>query len=195
MVPNRSITHEIEGARGFLECLSCLNNGRVTGDWLDSLELFDPVSARPSLFAVGVYSRTGSEFVGCARCGGDELIVSDTEGFGSFRSESWVEVLDLLEVLEGIDEDQREAFLAFCGNQHFYDLDALAHSFESCYRGSFDSWSAYVDDYIEQTAHFDGLPEWVERYFDAAHFGRDLAHDYTVLEHGSGVFVFSEVGV
>lgn len=56
-----------------------------------------------------------------------------------------------------------------------------------CHIGSADSWSEYVEDYVDN--HI-SIPEHLQGYFDYDAYGQDLRHDYTVADTNGGVWVF-----
>ena len=57
--------------------------------------------------------------------------------------------------------------------------------------GSADSWSDYVEDYVDDIGMLSSGDKDLRPYFDYEAYGRDLRHDFTVAESSNGVEVFS----
>ena len=116
-----------------------------------------------------------------------ELMFQDYESFPSaFYGESYLDerLWDWL-ALDKHDRAVVEAWLDDVGGDDSIEYILDRHI------GSADSWSDYVEEYIDQTGMLDGIPDHLQNYFDYEAFGRNLRHNFTVAETSDGVVVFS----
>jgi len=115
-----------------------------------------------------------------------ELMFQDYESFpNAFYGESYLD--ERLWEWLALDNGEREIVEAWVDNVG--GTDSIKYILE-CYAGSADSWTQYIEDYIDSIGMLDSVPDHLQRYFDHEAYGRDLRHDYTVAETPDGVVVF-----
>lgn len=149
--------------RVWVGCLGCYNSGRLIGQWVEGTSAGD--TERVSL----------SDSDGrCLNCGGDEFWVFDHENFGGLISGecSPMEAQEKAELLESVDDDEREVLEAWVSNIGVKNLDI--DQMRECYAGEFDSDEAFAYEYVESCGLLSDIPESVTNYFDYAALGRDM---------------------
>lgn len=104
-----------------------------------------------------------------------ELFFQDFEGIPryfisecSIDSEFW----DYMNYDDGHDGDAKEAYVNL-----FNEWDS--NDFEERLYGRFDSDTDLAYGYVENTGVLDGVPSYLQNYFDYEKFGRDLAMDFS----------------
>lgn len=167
-------TIETTSPRAWVGCLGCYNAGALNGAWLEGAEAGDIAKAvkvieRESYFGEGLVTI-------CAKCGSDEFWVFDHEGFeGLIKGEcSPMEAQEKAELLESVEEGEREAFRAWISATDNTDPDAMREA----YVGQFDSYTELAEYFIDECQALE-IPESVARYFDYEAYGRDLSYDLT----------------
>lgn len=182
--------------RIYVACLASYNNGVLHGDWID-LEGMDADGVREEIATILRESPHPNVRVPCPDCGAhyneaaafnaacgtcnnvgsvpsaEEWAVHDYDDLSS----SWGEHPDLdklcefVETLEELDEDEREAFIAYRDNEGDHvDLE----SFRDAYAGKFDSWADFAESLIDEQGVLQEVPAELARYFDYESYGRDL---------------------
>jgi antirestriction protein len=111
-----------------------------------------------------------------------ELMFQDCEGFPrELYGESHLD--DRIWEWLGLDKDTREIVSAWLDANG--GTDSLDYIVES-YAGHWDSWDAYVYQYVGDMGLLANAPEEIANYFDYESFGRVLSYDYTVANADSG---------
>lgn len=84
-------------------------------------------------------------------------------------------IFEVLEALENMEENQKEAFLIWCSNGHHSlsdaDIDDLKSEFENDYIGEYDSEEDFARELVEER---NDLSEFAKQYFDYEAYARDL---------------------
>jgi antirestriction protein len=155
--------------RVWVGCLACYNDGRLQGEWVSAVDAAD--------------------FVPCERPTHEEYWCFDLESFPKGSGEmSPMEAARIGEVLVGVEDSQRGAFLAYLENFHG-DLDYVSEHFDGAYMGEWGSFREYVEE--SECIPWDRIPEDLHAYFDVQGFADDLAYGYTVISASSYmVYVF-----
>jgi len=109
----------------------------------------------------------------------EEWIVADYEDVPSCFVSEW-----------SIDEKfftYQEALESSCLDEEVFkagvSLGVPLDKIEEAYAGSFDSDTDLAYDYIESTGMLADVPESVTYYFDYSSYGRDLAINYSEMDH------------
>lgn len=198
------MTDEIE-FRVWIGCLACYNNGGLVGQWYDASEAGDVTVGQ-------VHELTAEPPSGWH----EELWCFDIEApHPSLARE--MSPMEAHKIYEQIEEAREalsncpwQAFVAYAGNQHA-DLDwDMASEAEDHYRGEFDSFRDYADEYADEWLGVPSTPcdgrvwddamrelgdrmEFAVRHFDYAGHARDFQMGHTVFDApGGGVYVFSD---
>ena len=159
-------------ARVWIGCLACYNSGRLTGQWYDARE-----AGEVTTDALHIDS-------GClAPVSHDELWVMDHEGLPISGECSPAEAQEWAEVLDAVDEWQRDALLAWVRSGDYVaegrgDLPSLP-DFEERYAGEWDSFREYAENLADDIGMLADVPDELAAYFDWDAWTRDLAYDYT----------------
>jgi antirestriction protein len=170
-----------ETMRVWVGCLSCYNDGRLIGAWVDATE--------------------AAEFVPCDRPGCEEWWVFDTDGLPTDGECSPVYAAALASLISEVEEWQRPALVAWIGeNRYSVDSDGLPllDDFNEAYCGEWESRSEYAEDLAEQCGYLPGDSEIEDnpllRYVDWDAWTRDLfLMGYYSIPAPRGVFVFRNV--
>lgn len=157
-------------------CLACYNNGNLNGEWMEPSDGPD--------WKCGVTDLYPHE----------ETWVMDHEGLPIRGECSPYTAARIAETVEQADEHERGAFLAWLADSEDRIRSDDAYStFEDRYRGEWDSFRAYAEDYADSTDLLAGVSDEVQGYFDWESWSRNLAHDYTVIKTDNyNVYVFSD---
>lgn len=133
-----------------------------------------------SCAAISFGCRTKELICKCATCKGtgkvpsaEEWAVHDYDDVpGEWGAHPDLDKLcEFVETLEELEEDEREAFIAYRDNEGDHvDLE----SFRDAYAGKFDSWADFAESLIDEQGVLQGVPAELARYFDYESYGRDL---------------------
>lgn len=165
--------------RVWIGCLSCYNEGRLVGEWVDATNAGD---------------LTPNDLHGIPTTH-EELWVFDLEGFPRGTGEMSPTVsVPWGELFEEVGETQWLALLSWvetgCYVADSNDLPC-ASDFEDRYYGCWDSESDYAAHFAEEMGVWDEVPEHLHSYFDLDAWWRDERYDYTICDApDGGVFIF-----
>jgi len=142
------------------------------GRWLD-------LDGDDAQAAVEVISRDGALEVGAF----------DSEGFGSIRSESVPELMELAKA--ALTSRDAEAFIAYVAHTG-QDAASAEGEFDDAYCGRWDDEEAFAANLADEVMD---IPERIRPYFDDEKFARDLFMGDYFSERSAdgGVFVFRHV--
>ena len=141
----------------FVSTYNKYNTGSTKGEWLTLSNFADPQA---------FYSK-------CQDIHKDdqdpEFMFKDHEGVpSSLISESYIDdrVFELLNM--GLEDDEQTAFIEYMSNQDFYwdDLQEAYNSFESAYRGNWDTLQDYTDEEAEERFNLAHRADEISLYFD-----------------------------
>lgn len=167
--------------RVWIGCLACYNAGRLIGEWFPAVDAGDVTTYDVH----GAHSRADSH---------DELWVMDHEYLPITGECSPAEAAAWAELLDSVDEWQRDAFRAWVtAGDYSHDGDGLpsVSDFEDAYCGEWDTFQQYAEELAEDTGLLAGVPDEFVGYFDWQAWARDLAYDYNTADAPShGVYVF-----
>ncbi|WP_321779722.1 antirestriction protein ArdA [Schaalia cardiffensis] len=172
-------TVTIASPRVWVGCLSCYNEGRLVGEWVD---------------AEGAGDLTSDDLHGTPTTH-EELWVFDLEGFprgiGEMSPSAAVPWGDLF---EEVGEAQWPALLAWVETGCYVaDSDDLpcASDFEDRFCGCWDSESDYASHLAEELGIWDEVPAHLHSYFNLDAWWGDERHDYTIADApDGGIYVF-----
>ncbi len=197
----------------YIGVLADYNSGRLHGGWIDcegkdADELQEEVNGflRTSHYPNVLVNcpHIGEALPGkCPVCGSDipeteehkqipsaeEFAIHDSEGFYGLLSEN--SSLSDVETLAELISEYGEAYALYAG---YLGGDSLptAAQFEDAYRGTYDTFQAYAEEFVEETGLLSEMPENLRGYFDMEAYARDLSQDYIAVDTSShDVAVFS----
>ena len=173
-------TLEMTEPKAWVGCLGCYNSGELNGAWVDGVEAGD-ISKAVKL-KIGEPSIYGENCPVCVKCGSDEFWVFDHEGFNGLISGecSPSEAQEKAELLASVEEEEREAFIAWLALGMGEDLEAMIEA----YIGEFATNTELADYFLESGAL--EIPDNIRPYFDYEAYGRDLSYD--LMGHGTHYF-------
>jgi antirestriction protein len=124
--------------------------------------------------------------------GADEWYIGDYDEFPNLGEHADLSRIEAIaEILAGLPEHSREAFIAFVK----YQGADYAENFEEAYNGEYESIGQYAYELLADvySGEIKALPEYIANHIDWDSVGRDLelSGDYWTLATGSGgVWVF-----
>lgn len=162
--------------RVWVGCLACYNAGRLRGKWITAERMAEEIDAeRVTFLGLGVPSDRGTV---CALCGGDEWDIMDHENVPR-DCQSVRGFMDNADALVEMDADVLERLIVLGdwlgGSMSFNDLFQYD---EDNYRGQWDTFKEYAENYADEVGDLDAMPEHLRDYFDIDAYARDLAFDY-----------------
>ena len=176
--------------RFYAACLASYNNGVLHGAWIDASddieEMQDAINAmlRASPFpnVTVIHPETG-ESVPSA----EEWAIHDHEGFGQLS-----EYAGLASIVEAfnINEVAEKHSIPFAVLQEAM-TDAGADDADDFvsdrYRGKYDSWQSFAEEFMSDMHDMSEIPEWVQSRIDWAGVGHDLevSGDFNGIRHDS----------
>jgi antirestriction protein len=124
-----------------------------------------------------------------SRNGALEVGAFDYEGFGSIRTESVMELIELAKA--ALTSQDAEAFVAYVSRTG-QDAASAEGEFDDAYCGHWDDEGAFAVDLADEVMD---IPERIRPYFDDERFARDLFLSDYFSAHSAkgGVFVFRHV--
>lgn len=162
-------------------------NGSLHGEW------FDATCSPAELELAAKFMLRGGRIRDA-----EEWIVADYEGFDGVNLGEYPSFETISRIAQGIAEhgDAFAHWAAYVGSEN---ADAIER-FGDHYRGEWDSFEAYIEDYLQETEFFrflDSVPEDMRGYIevDVEQIARDWGCDYEIAERpDGGVWVFCASG-
>lgn len=173
----------LDEPRVWIGCLECYNSGRLIGDWYSCAEA-------PDITTSQLHGRPIREHTH------EELWCLDTDNIPVDREMSPMEAGEWGEVYDALDSpDLWPALCAWVRSGSYAaqgDTDLpVVSDFVEAFAGTWPSFTAYVEDLVEETGMLDGVPDELRGYFAIDRYARDLQGDYTVERAPAGeVYVF-----
>lgn len=170
-------------SRIWVGSLADYNSGHLHGEWFNATCDAEQLRLATQFMLRGSRTR-----------GAEEWAVMDYDGFGPLRLSEYVSFETISRIASGIAE-HGEAFAAWAAHVGPDEPDALDR-FEDHYRGEWESFEAYVQDYLQEMDFYrflDHVPEDMRGYVevDVEQIARDWSGDYEVAERlEGGVWVF-----
>lgn len=168
--------------RIWLGCLNCYNGGRLVGAWYEAADLYndEELGTTADVHKKGGY-RPGEY---CEEIWGlDQENMPPRGEIGLAEARKWGERYEEL--------DSDEEWLAYCAWVRDSNDDGSVQDFKDHYRGSWESFAAYVQDTEESEGLFDGWSELAVRHFDWDSYIEEVEQGYSVIDAPSGVWIFS----
>lgn len=173
------MTKTDETMRVWVGCLSCYNDGRLTGAWVDAVD--------------------ASEFVPCDRAGHEEWWVFDTDGLPGLGECSPDEAQRYAETVAACAEGTGApvaAVFAYLENFHGSpgDMSAL-DDFEDAYYGEWESERDYAANLADDLGYLKAVTLTRYHVFDMDAWTRDLfmGDCWSAPSPEGGAFVFQNV--
>ena len=173
---------DIDEPRVWIGCLQCRNAGRLIGDWYSCTEAGDVTTSQ-------LHGRPIPEHTH------EELWCLDTDNIPVDGELSPMDAAAWGEVYDEVGADMWPAISAWVRSGSYTaqgdsDLPVVS-DFEEAMAGVWPSFTAYVEDLIDECGLLDDVPEELRSYFDTERYARDLAGYYnTERAPDGGVFVF-----
>ncbi|MGX7874404.1 antirestriction protein ArdA [Mesorhizobium sp. ORM6] len=180
--------------RFYAACLASYNNGVLYGRWIDASDDVDAMQAeinamlRESRFPnVMVNDPETSLPVPSA----EEWAIHDSEGLGDIGEYAGLaEIARRAAVAELADEkDIPLAVLLAFASDHLngeWDSADLESEVDDRYRGSYDTWRDFAQEFTEETNDMNAIPQWLKGHIDWDSIARDfeLSGDFSAYRDG-----------
>lgn len=173
---------DVDEPRCFVSCLQCYNEGRLIGDWYSCTEAADVTTSQ-------LHGRPIPEHTH------EELWCLDTDNIPVDGELSPMDAGAWGEIYEEVGTEMWPAICAWVRSGSYTaqgdsDLPVVS-DFEESFAGVWPSFTAYVEDLIEECDLLGSVPDELRGYFDVGRYARDLAGDYSVERAPAGeVYVF-----
>jgi antirestriction protein len=159
----------------YIACLSSYNSGILHGKWIvpstDEQELQDQIDS--------ILKTSKQHFA-------EEWAVHDYNYFHNLGE--YPSIKDICKVQEAIEKHGYELVNAYL--EYNNDVDSL-DDIEYSYKGHYDSFQDYAEDYLEDCDEFNMIPEHLQCYFDFERYARNLEQSYYVVKSSNhGVYIF-----
>ncbi|WP_099332491.1 antirestriction protein ArdA [Actinomyces minihominis] len=160
------------------------NSGHLIGLWVDAAEA---VNVTPEdVFEHSLYDYSPDEKLWCFDT---ENLLTDSE-MSPERATQEAELLS--EVGGSVEQDALRAW--YRDGSHVEDSDGLPDlaAFRDRFRGEYDCFTDFVEEYIESTDLLAEMPSELREYFDVYRYADSIEQDFNVVEASSGyVYVFA----
>lgn len=165
----------------WIGCLSCYNNGKLHGKWITAQQAADEMTAETITYGNQAETVTTGDYTTqrCRKCGGDEFDTFDSQHIPA-SCNNVAEFYGNAEQLNELhDEDHLPRLIALAGwLGSATSLDDLKSYDEEHYRGQWNRFQDYAEQYAEDVGDLAGMLEHLRHYFDYEAYARDLAHDH-----------------
>ena len=164
-------------------CLSCYNNARLVGQWVDCTDAADVTLHQ-------LHEGTGSLSAGC-----EEIWCLDTENIPVEHEMGLLEAAEWGRVYTEVGPEHWPALYAWVESGDYVaegtgDLPSIS-DFVERYCGHWESFREYARELAYDIGLLADVPEEIARYFDWSAWTRDLAFDYSTCDDPEGgVYVF-----
>jgi antirestriction protein len=183
--------------RFYAACLASYNNGVLHGIWVDASDDIDAMQAtinamlRSSRFPnVTVTHPETGESVPSA----EEWAIHDHEGFGELAEYAGLakvaEIVAINDVAE--ERDIPLAVLQEAMSDASAEADRAEDFVDDRYRGKYDSWADFAEQFTEETDGLDGVPDHIRSHIDWASMGREfeIGGDFNHVRHDGQLYIF-----
>lgn len=166
--------------RIWVGCLAAYNSGKLHGRWID----LDGKDADDVLAEIRLILKDSPAQ------DAEEWTVRDYDGFGGIRLGEHPDLEQLVELARLIEE-HGESYRLYAENEGVEY--ATEEQFQDRYRGCYKSVEDYANQYLYDTGAFEGIPGWIEPYFDVDAFARDmvLGGDIYTMDGREGTHIYS----
>lgn len=181
--------------RIYVACLASYNNGVLHGAWIDASNdvdaMQDEINAmlRASRFPnVTVEHPDTGETVPSA----EEWAIHDSEGLGDISEHCGLAAIAERVKLAEVAEESGipfEVVLEVADDNVTNDVESFVRE---NYRGQYDSWADFAEQFTEETDGLSGVPDHLKAYIDFERMGRDwrISGDFHYVERDGSLFVF-----
>lgn len=128
----------------------------------------------------------------------EEWAIHDYEGLGPDLGEyaGLAEVAKRVALIDVADDMGlpvpvlMEAANDLCGNDD--DADEIKDTLEDRYRGKYDSWEDFAEEFTREVNDMSEVPEWLQNHIDWESVARDfrLGGDFSAIEHDGDFYFF-----
>ena len=150
------------------------NEGSIEGKWLNLSD----------------YSDKDEFYEACVILHKDEhdpeFMFQDYENIpNGLVDESWISstVWDLIDVLDDMGDNEKEAFLEYSENISNLDVASVFDEFEEKYRGCYNSMKEFAENEFDEL-YLHEIPENLQHYIDYDKYANDCKHDYYITDNG-----------
>jgi antirestriction protein len=172
--------------RVYVACLACYNAGKHHGEWFDAdTGLSDEVSAH-----------FGADDSGRLACGGEELMVHDSEDFGphTLGEVNVSEAEEIGAAIRDADDKAIPMLLAFGHLGSGVSISDARDYVDEHYRGAFSNLADWAEEMCSDIYDIDkALPSFITHHIDweaVAERELILGGDYFSIEHDGEYHVF-----
>jgi len=151
-----------EAQRIYVACLEAYNDGDLHGEWIDMSQGVAEVKEQIKIMLKKYPKNENAE----------EYTIHDYEGFGEFEVGEYSSIEEIYEVAEFLNnEDFDVSTLSQIVNE--YGIEGAEKRVE-LYQGKYNSWEDFAYCLIRDIGALDGVPQFIQNYFDYASYGYDL---------------------
>lgn len=167
----------------YVACLAAYNNGQLHGEWIDANQDADDIYIQIKT----MLAKSTEPFA-------EEWAVHDFEGFGGIDLGEWPDIERVCALAKLISE-HGDAFAVWYQHQdgHCFDIAELEEKFLENWQGAFESETAFVSQYLDDTGQLSEIPVWAQNYFDFESYARDLRlnGDFSFITHNGETYVYN----
>lgn len=184
--------------RIYVACLASYNNGVLHGKWIDATSDVDAMQEEVNaILRSSRFPNVTVEFEGEQVPSAEEWAIHDHEGEaldGLKEYSGLKEVARRIEIEElaesEIDNEGPAIVRAYWDNMGAEPDDAseAVEEARENYCGSFDNWTAWAENWLDDCGMLSELPEWAKNYFDFEAYGRDARLNGDIFESGGHFF-------
>ena len=148
----------------YVASLSDYNNGELHGQWIDARLDVEEINEKIATMLAKSHDP-----------GAEEYAIHDYEGFHHFQVGEYDRIETVHAIAEGIQEhgEAYAAYVELVGTE-----TANLDCFEDCYRGTYPSLTAFVDQFVDDM----GWPDEIEKFGQRTGLWPYLSIDYSDLE-------------
>lgn len=182
--------------RFYAACLASYNNGVLHGRWIDASDDVDAMQAeinamlRESRFPNVTVRLESGESVPSA----EEWAIHDSEGLGDIGEYSGLaEIARRAAVAELAEErDIPLPVLLQLAADYLsgeWDSASLESEVDERYRGTYDTWRDFAEEFTEETVDMSTVPDWLQGHIDWDSIARDfeLSGDFTAYTESGDI--------
>lgn len=159
----------------YVACLAAYNNGILHGRWIDCTHgenhIWDEIN---DILETSPENKPGYP------C--EEWAIHDTMNFPDGLVSEYSGVSQVASFAEMFNEPDGWAILEIHQYMGFDDFEKSKEFHDEAFRGEWDSFQEFSDQYLEDCGLMSEMPDFAQRYFDYQAFARDLEQDFIVLE-------------
>jgi antirestriction protein len=168
----------------YVASLSDYNNGELHGQWIDARLGIDEINEKIAVMLAKSQDP-----------GAEEYAIHDYEGFYQFQVGEYDRIETVHAIAEGIQEhgEAYAAYVELVGTE-----DASLDTFDDCYRGTYATLTAFVDQFVDDMGWLEEIAKFGERTglgpylsIDYSDLESSMRMEWDVIEGEEGVHIFT----